>query len=124
MFPTGKPISPRWRFVPVGAIVAATAWAVMGMVTPGPVGEDEVQVENPLGIDALADILDVLGLLVAIAILFLTIAAVVSLVIRFRRSTGEERQQIRWFAYATLLAVVLFAPGAPPGGVAAGPRGG
>jgi len=36
-------------------------------------------------------------------ILLATVAAVVSLVVRFRRSQGEERLQLKWFTFAGLL---------------------
>jgi hypothetical protein len=36
------------------------------------------------------------------------IAACVSLVLRFRHARGEERQQVKWFAYAASLMVIAF----------------
>jgi hypothetical protein len=45
---------------------------------------------------------------VLVGLLFLAaVAGCVSLVIRFRRARGEERQQLKWFAYAAALMVVL-----------------
>jgi signal transduction histidine kinase len=37
------------------------------------------------------------------------IASVTSLIVRFRRSRGEEREQLKWVAYAAVLAFVLIA---------------
>jgi TIR domain len=45
---------------------------------------------------------------VLVGLLFLAaVAGCVSLVIRFRRTQGEERQQLKWFAYAAALIVAL-----------------
>jgi hypothetical protein len=35
-------------------------------------------------------------------------AAVASVVLRFRRSRGVERQQLKWFTYAAVLIAVSF----------------
>jgi hypothetical protein len=49
--------------------------------------------------------LPVVGIL-AIAV---SVLATASLVIRFRRGAGDERQQIRWLAYVAAISVALFA---------------
>ena len=104
LFPDGRPPTPRWRWVlwlcpPLLAlIVAEYAFA------PGPTDEFPA-VENPAGIagaEWLAE-LDSEPLVFA-----LIVAAVAALVVRFRRSHGVERQQVKWFAYAaTMMAAFL-----------------
>jgi MFS family permease len=101
--PTGSPPSSRWRpwaFLaaagPVGFVVALT-------VGPGLVIPPYESAVEPVTIPALAG-----AVLVAIvAGFFLTVAGLVvgaaSLVVRFRRAQGTERQQLRWLALAAAL---------------------
>jgi hypothetical protein len=48
----------------------------------------------------------------------LILAAVVSLVVRFRRSRGEERLQLKWFTYAAALLPLVFLDNLVPDAVA------
>ncbi|MGW6276845.1 histidine kinase [Kribbella sp. NPDC055071] len=103
LFPTGRLPSPRWRPVPwigaAGLVVGMVAW----MLSPDR-GQDFSSGRNPLAVESLPT-----GTLLAIGMpLFLgaLIAAVVSLALRFRRSTGLERQQLKWFALAASIAGV------------------
>jgi hypothetical protein len=108
LFPTGRPLSPRWR--PVAWLAAATTagYAVLGALSPALELPDGRTVANPVGVagvgnvdeNLLGDLLDALGLLALVA-------AVCSLVIRFRRSRGVERQQLKWFTYAAGALVLL-----------------
>jgi hypothetical protein len=65
-------------------------------------------VENPLGVPSLQGLLDVVAWAAGLGLAGLSIAAVIGLVQRFRRSGGEERQQLRWLAaIAALMGVSL-----------------
>jgi hypothetical protein len=108
LFPDGRFLSPRWRLV--GS--AAVSWCVVSMVITA-VYPDLIAVPgvpNPVGLSgASAEVLRRLGsspapVLVALALLFGSAGA--SLV-RFRRARGIERQQLKWFAYAVVVAVVV-----------------
>jgi hypothetical protein len=115
LFPTGHVLSPRW--VPV-------AWA-LGIVTAAgataaaldPVALDGVGAAftNPIGVPALGGLIDVVNALLLPAVVSLGVLSVTSLLLRFRRSRGVERQQLRWFllATATFLAslIATFATG-------------
>jgi hypothetical protein len=58
---------------------------------------------NPLGIDGADAVIDWLEAVSGLAALLSIALATASLVIRFRRSRGVERQQLKWFASAALL---------------------
>ena len=105
LFPDGRPPSPRWRLVAWLAGAGTALFVALAAVQPTIELDDGHVVDNPIGVAAVGDpetgFLNItLGLLV--------VAAVVSLVVRFRRSRGEERLQLKWFTYAAaVLPVVL-----------------
>jgi hypothetical protein len=105
LFPTGRLLSKRWRIVAwvtaIGGLMSLiTAWAVPG---ENPV----VLVENPFSpggiIGDIAFILFDVGVLLLFSMFILS---AMSLLIRFRRSEGAERQQIKWFAFAAAIWVI------------------
>jgi hypothetical protein len=61
-------------------------------------------VRNPLAIPALADPLQVVYGVAAPATALTMVVAAASLVLRFRRARGVERQQLRWLTVAAALA--------------------
>ncbi len=71
---------------------------------PGPM-QDFAPARNPFGIGAASTMLAVLGAIGGWAGLICAVAVVASLVWRFYRSRGEERLQIKWFAYAATLGI-------------------
>lgn len=118
-FPTGSLPSPRWRLVPWAA-ATAIAWGIaFGAFAPGPLAEAvPAGVVNPTNPTALPPeiydrivFLEPIGLLLLVAAL---VAAISSLVARYRASHRIERLQIRWvvaacvaFVTALLLNVVV-----------------
>jgi hypothetical protein len=105
LFPTGRPLSPRWR--PVLWITAAeiAGLTVLAGTHPElPLGDGEHVIANPLAVAA-ADLprAGQVDWVIAVPVT----AALVSLIIRFRRAGGEQRQQLKWFAYGAGLMVVL-----------------
>jgi hypothetical protein len=105
--PTGKLPSQHWRW---WARVAAAA-PVVGLVSLalGPFREPDQSVANPLAVGALAGpLLVVRGVTFAVAGLAIPVGAW-SLVVRFRRARGVERQQLRWLAVAAAPVAVAAA---------------
>jgi hypothetical protein len=108
LFPSGHLVSPRWR--PVAWIAgAATAclwlWAAFEPRELEGVGLEGLA--NPLAIHGAEVVFTVIGA-AASAIFPVTILAAASMVVRFRRARGEERQQLKWFTYAAALSVLVW----------------
>jgi hypothetical protein len=107
LFPTGRSLSPRWQpltWLAVGATAALTILSALSPTLPITEGHN---IDNPIGVAA-ANQTGPLAAIVTSLSLFLVAAAVISLVVRFRRSQGVERQQLKWFTYAG--ALVLLTP--------------
>ncbi len=106
LFPTGRLPSSHWRPVAwflIGGNVAATAATLAQPFAPGPF-EKVPSISNPIGMARAAGVLRVIHSL--LPLLFgAMIAAAVSMVLRFRRAQGEERQQLKWVAYAAALMI-------------------
>ena len=122
LFPTGTVPSPPWRWVLRLNIVCVGALLLVVMFTPTAIDVGPgIQPDNPFGIAALEGVISPLLWVFGVALLGVSIASVAGLVQRFRRSSGEERQQIRWFAAAAsvagacLVLVLLTSIGLGPG---------
>jgi hypothetical protein len=108
-FPTGRLLSPRWRPVLWLGIAYLSAVASSAL-QPGPAEwlAGYPRAPNPVVyLPAAKPLLDVIG--VAGLCLFPAVGgAITALVVRFRRSRGIERQQLKWFTYAAALAPLPF----------------
>ena len=107
LFPTGRVHSHRWRWVPAAIVVLGIVAGVAVILNPGPIDNDVVRVRNPTGIEALGPVLGTVLFVVAIGLFVSAVASVVALILRFRRASGDERQQIRLLAYLAVIACVL-----------------
>jgi hypothetical protein len=109
LFPTGTLPSRRWRPVAWAAWAGVAAW-VLGcafaptIVTTSPATPNPVGVTGPAG-----DIFKVLAAGGALLFVVTGLAAVLSLVFRYRRAQTAERAQLRWLVYAGALIVVAVA---------------
>ncbi|MDQ3375343.1 MAG: hypothetical protein M3533_00390 [Actinomycetota bacterium] len=107
-FPDGRLPSRRWLPVAVLAGVATAAMVVLGALADTLRGQNvPYRIENPIGIEGLAPVEDLPVFAVFGGIfLVVTLGAAASVVVRFRRSRGIERQQLKWFLYAAALIPV------------------
>jgi len=107
--PTGSLPSRHWRWWARVAAAAAVVFVAASVVDPMPVYPEYPGIGNPFGVPVLAEPpLDALIPAAGVVVLVALVVAVGSLVGRFRRARGVERQQLRWLALgATLAAVAL-----------------
>lgn len=110
-FPTGTLPGQRWRW-PVALVAAMVAVQMLVIVIrPGPIGEGLPN--NPLTpwLPAFSpDVLEILRALDAIGSLSILLAVglgVAAIIARFRRSQGDQRQQLKWFLATMAPAAVL-----------------
>ena len=107
-FPDGRLPSARWRWpARIGAGIVGLVVVAL-LVRPGSLDPENGLPANPLGVDAIPsvvfEVLEAAGFLMAA----LTVAvAISSIVIRYRRATGVERLQLRWFVFAVAVWCVL-----------------
>src|SRR5215218_68997 len=109
-FPTGQLLSPRWRPVLWLGIAYLSSAVLSNALQPGPtellVGYPRAR--NPVVyLPAAKPLLDVIGV-AGLCLLPGVGGAIAALVVRFRRSQGIERQQLKWFTYAAALAPLPF----------------
>ena len=109
LFPNGKLPSRRWRVVARIAAGVIVMEAVLDAFRPAPLPFVPT-VNNPLGIEAARGIYDYYDIW-TLFVLATIIICILSVIARFRHAKGQERQQIKWFAYAAVLAIVQFAVG-------------
>jgi hypothetical protein len=112
LFPTGHLPSSRWRPIIWAAGATLVAVCLASGATPGALGEGMPANPFPLQVAWAERLIDAVGLPV-LGVLVLASAA--SVVVRFRRATEEERQQLKWFTYAAaILALGTAASAASP----------
>jgi len=111
LFPDGRPPTPRWRIAEY-ALFGGLAVAVLAyVVTPGPLNnyiDFGVLYQNPLGITALSGTAGLVSGLAGLVVILASLSTVVAVRGRFKRATGEERQQLRWLVAVATVAGVMF----------------
>lgn len=109
IFPTGRLVSPRWRPVAYLGGLGLGLGAVANTLRAGPI-ENHPLVRNPWGVEG-ADRLVLVAEAVGGYITVLAyVGAIASLIVRYRRARGDERLQVKWFAFGTIVAflVIMF----------------
>jgi hypothetical protein len=106
LFPDGRLPSRRWRPLAwlSGAVLVAESVGVM--LSPGPL-QGLGGMRNPFGLEG-QQWLTSAGYAVLPLLPLCMLASALSLVLRFRRSRGEERQQIKWIAFAASVVVIVY----------------
>src|SRR5271169_5576346 len=110
LFPSGRPLTARWWAfawlgVGLGILYLLVNWLDTGTIVVGGLPS----VTSPTGIRDLAGVSrsGSLGNAAWLLSWVCLLAAAASVFIRYRRSAGEERLQLKWFAYAAVLSLAL-----------------
>jgi hypothetical protein len=111
LFPDGRPLTGRWwlavRLAGLGIVLTTVALVLHPHEL---LPEERLRIENPYAVPAARHVLDAMVAIGAVLTLGAMVAGVVSLVLRWRRSSGAERLQLKWFTYAAaVLAVAALA---------------
>jgi hypothetical protein len=106
LFPDGRLPSGRWRPLAWFSGVLIVLLSVAGGLAPGPL-ENQGGVPNPFGLEGHPWLADAVLVMLPLLPLCILVSAV-SLVLRFRRSGGEVRQQIKWIAFVASFAGVVY----------------
>ena len=112
LFPDGKLPSRRWRVVSAAQFIVLAGLAVPTL-KPGPITDYE-EYDNPFGIGPLAGVFDFASRHGGVALplfIFAALAPIAAVIVRFRRSRGIERLQMKWFTWAVAVTTVLWISG-------------
>ncbi|MFL6073332.1 MAG: histidine kinase [Mycobacteriales bacterium] len=109
LFPTGRPVSPRWRWL-IGVTAGTGVLFAVAMATgPDPMTFRHRSLRGYLVLPGY-DALDPLWFVANAAPLFGLVAAVAGLVVRYRRGDERVRRQVLWLVLAAIVAIGLNLP--------------
>src|SRR5215216_813545 len=101
LFPTGRLPSRRWRFLAWVVLAAGATMLPLGFFSRY---SGQGLVKNPFAVGgAVGEALSVLVLGAILTVFSSVIFSALSLVVRYHRASGVERQQLKWFALAAVL---------------------
>ncbi len=103
LFPTGRVLSSRWRPVAAAVIVYAALLTAAAIVVASSQWSDPFGPATVEG-GAIPTVFVVAAVFIPIGL----IAALISAILRYRRSTGDERLQMKWFVTAAVFVAVTF----------------
>ena len=110
LFPDGRLPSRRWRWVGRLALTGGVLLVVGLSLAPGTLDERNYPgARNPVGVEGAAPLLEGIETVGTGLALVALLLALVSMIMRFRRSIGVERQQLKWIVYTGALAAGGFA---------------
>ena len=110
VFPNGRLLSPRWRWVALGAAVSFAGFITVAILDPEPFYGDDVRVPNPMADNPITGWLGGtyawLSVPLLLGMLCSLVAGAVAIRIRLQRSVGIERLQTLWLAWSAALVPI------------------
>jgi signal transduction histidine kinase len=105
-FPDGRLPSRRWRLVVAAMTLAGAGLAILSALWPVEYDDNSVSLPYPFDIGGYATAQRVWDIAGPICYLLFQVIWLTCVVWRLRRAEGIERRQLRWFAYAVVMAAV------------------
>ena len=101
LFPSGRPPTPRWRWVGVAVIVWATLFVLIATLVKKISADTKPDLvfDNPIGVLGNDTVEQLVGVWIA-GLVALVVACAVALFVRYRRANETDRGQIKWPPYA------------------------
>jgi signal transduction histidine kinase len=106
-YPDGRLPGPRWRLV-LWSSALMVLIAVITSLDPASPASAPTGIANPMGIRALAGVSNLLYLPFLVIFLGTGLAALLSLVVRYRSGNTQDRQQLKWLMAAAALPLLSF----------------
>jgi len=109
VFPNGRLLSRRWRRVVGLAIFSFAGFTAMASLDPSPFYGEDASVSNPLAGNTVGEALHVgwTAWILWVGMLASLFAGAYAIRLRLRRSTGIERLQTMWLAWALALVPIV-----------------
>jgi hypothetical protein len=116
LFPTGRPLSPRWRWLIVAGLALAVYFFLIASFQSRFTGGNidppvDWSIANPIGFLPDSTIETLLIPPFIVGLIIVTILSFASIFIRYRRAGLVERQQIKWLLYACALFAAFYIAG-------------
>jgi signal transduction histidine kinase len=111
VFPNGHFLSRRWKWVAAFGAVAFGGFMTLALLDPAPFEGEDARVRNPLAGNAVGEALtpDVALWVFLLGMLGTLLVGAYGIRLRLRRSTGVERLQTLWLAWALGLVPIVLA---------------
>ena len=108
LFPNGRLPDRSWRVVPWLAAGGGLLWTLWLATKPGRPAYWLLafypHIRSPFAVrGVMGDFIEMLGRLGGAVLLVMCVASVIGVFVRLGSARGDERQQIKWFAYAAVL---------------------
>ena len=107
LFPDGMLPSRRWRPLAWLSGVVMVLASLGITFAPGPL-EGHPGARNPFGLEGAPSWVVTAGIAILLLLPLCMLASALSLVLRYRRALGEEREQIKWIAFAASVVGLLY----------------
>ena len=109
LFPNGHLPSPSWKpaaYFAGANVVLAVIFTMVAPATYADAGYPSIR--NPIGLDQYAAVFDAIAAILDPLLLVLVAISAAALFDRLRRADADERQQLKWFAFAGALVLLSF----------------